>query len=454
MSKLQKLLISKQSLVSPKGMVVSVPTRNRWFKKGGDGSLPNRSGKYRRDGKIPANWRTVNWNIPQIPSAWKPPNYDATQTIDYEREQELAKYIPGYQPKIPPHLHEDFHEEGLYQMKADTITCDGIDQLLNLTKCVIMPELLPPAVQQQVSTQEDCDVTNEQVIKIIQHAHLFDVDPRNSDKERAHKIRIQDNHRIYSKPDRYCYLVSNELIRLCNMKSLEAQSLVFYDRLLLEKVLSTASFVRENTMKEGEFCHPDVASRWRVSLESQPDLQLMSKSPLGVFDGDVSATEDVPLPNIYPLLPVTDFPQTHQYQFSSATGLSSKFSKPHMHTIVIHNLTELGFAEFQANMYQQLYAILHAKAVEMYGAEPQDLPQPITGQCIGHDSRQFNFMFLQLNTTNLNSEQGVKNMLWSNTEPLEMYKECSHRTWRNPQYIEEYNPEVFKIFSSCWLNEQ
>ena len=117
MSKLPKILITtKGSLISPKAAVVSVPTRNRWFKKGGDGSLPNRSGKYRRDGKIPANWRTVNWNIPQIPSAWKPTNYEAAQHIDYEREKELAKYIPGYKPRVPPHLDEDFHEEPLYQV--------------------------------------------------------------------------------------------------------------------------------------------------------------------------------------------------------------------------------------------------------------------------------------------------------------------------------------------------
>ena len=239
MSKLQRLLHNNPCFISVKP-VVSVPLRTRWFKKGGDGMLPKR----RRDGKIPPNWRTVNWNIPQIPSAWKPKDWKASQEIDYEREQELAKYIPGYQPKIPPHLHEDFHEEALYEVSTNTIVCDGMPQALNLTKCVRMDDSLPNSIQKIVTEHsEDCLDTDESVIKIIQHAHLFDVDPRNLDKENIYKHRIQDNRRIYSKPDRYCYLMSNELIRLCDIRSLEINEL-YFDRTLLENVNSTACFVR------------------------------------------------------------------------------------------------------------------------------------------------------------------------------------------------------------------
>ena len=37
----------------------------------------------------------MNFNPAQIPSAWIPKDWDDKQRIDYNREQELAKYIPG-----------------------------------------------------------------------------------------------------------------------------------------------------------------------------------------------------------------------------------------------------------------------------------------------------------------------------------------------------------------------
>ena len=42
---------------------------------------------------------------------------------------------------------------------------------------------------------------------------------------------------------------------------------------------------------------------------------------------------------------------------------------------------------------------------------PQDLPKPIAAQCLASDGRLFQFMCLQLNTTKLDSDDGIKNMV-------------------------------------------
>jgi len=33
-----------------------------------------------------------------------------------------------------------------------------------------------------------------------------------------------------------------------------------------------------------------------------------------------------------------------------------------------------------------------------------------------------------------------------------MYSECSHTTWKSPDYYLDYNPDVFKLLQGFWLN--
>ena len=39
-----------------------------------------------------------------------------------------------------------------------------------------------------------------------------------------------------------------------------------------------------------------------------------------------------------------------------------------------------------------------------------------------------------------------------NMSSLSMYSQCSHTTWKSPDYYLDYNPEVFKLFQGFWLN--
>ena len=37
-------------------------------------------------------------------------------------------------------------------------------------------------------------------------------------------------------------------------------------------------------------------------------------------------------------------------------------------------------------------------------------------------------------------------------KPFAMYSECSHLTWKSPDYYLDYNPEVFKLLQGFWLD--
>jgi len=46
-----------------------------------------------------------------------------------------------------------------------------------------------------------------------------------------------------------------------------------------------------------------------------------------------------------------------------------------------------------------------------FQSTPQDLPEPLSAQCLASDGRVFQFMCLQLNTTKLDTDDGIKNMV-------------------------------------------
>ena len=46
------------------------------------------------------------------------------------------------------------------------------------------------------------------------------------------------------------------------------------------------------------------------------------------------------------------------------------------------------------------------------------MEQPIVVQSVGTDGRVFRFLVLQLNTTDLASSEGVKNLVWTDSDQL------------------------------------
>ena len=89
---------------------------------------------------------------------------------------------------------------------------------------------------------------------------------------------------------------------------------------------------------------------------------------------------------------------------------------------------------------------------DCFQCDVKTLPEPITTQCIGTNGEMYSFMCFQLNTLNLDSGDGIKNMAWFDSDNVMYQKILPKRAMlRNTKY-EDYDPEVFKKFLAFYVN--
>jgi hypothetical protein len=96
----------------------------------------------------------------------------------------------------------------------------------------------------------------------------------------------------------------------------------------------------------------------------------------------------------------------------------------------------------------------------LYGESVQgDLASPVVIQAIATNGFNFNLITFQLNTVDLASTDGIKNIAWVDSGPENNIRE----DWRpntnatkfceqKPYVLKEYNPEVFKKVLAIYLN--
>lgn len=85
------------------------------------------------------------------------------------------------------------------------------------------------------------------------------------------------------------------------------------------------------------------------------------------------------------------------------------------------------------------------------------LEQPVVVQSVGTDGRVFQFLVLQLNTTQLASNEGVKNLVWVDSDQL-LYQHFWCRPVIKKKVVMEpvgptgFQPETFRKFLALYLH--
>lgn len=74
---------------------------------------------------------------------------------------------------------------------------------------------------------------------------------------------------------------------------------------------------------------------------------------------------------------------------------------------------------------------------------------PVVVQCIHTDGKDFQFAVFQLNTLDIDSLDGLKNILWM-TPKIQLFDSCSYIKGK-PELI-GYNPDVFKRWLAFYIN--
>ena len=99
---------------------------------------------------------------------------------------------------------------------------------------------------------------------------------------------------------------------------------------------------------------------------------------------------------------------------------------------------------------------LNDEVIPIFPSPPQPdvttLPEPISIQCVLTDGARFLFSCYQLNTADLTSTDGIKNIAWFDAAANMYHKILPKRAMlRNSKY-EDYDPEVFRTFLGFYIN--
>ncbi|XP_044527749.1 39S ribosomal protein L37, mitochondrial [Gracilinanus agilis] len=358
----------------------------------------------------------------------------------------LQYYKPGLaRPVFPPwergwddprrrrHVPRDSHPlrrlELCHVMHQSCRLLEGVKQALWLTKSKLiegLPQRILSLAQEPANHIENQD---EQVQKAIWHARLW--------------------HSTEDIPKRetYCPIMVDNLLQLCKTKIPQYPALT--RRIQAKDYMLSASWRRESTF---------------LQIRGLNGTRLSAREPLAPIASpeEVQATESHVLDTFYPIAPTINLQECDIYDVRNDTGFHEGYPYLHPHTVYFMESANRRRARFRpeqlrAKMIMFAFGNALAQARALYGEEARPLEQPLVVQSVGTDGRNFQFLVFQLNTTDLASSEGVKNLIWMDSDQL-LYQHfrclpvIKKKVVVEPPGIIDYQPETFRKFFALYLH--
>uniref|UniRef100_A0A8C3ACU0 Large ribosomal subunit protein mL37 n=1 Tax=Cyclopterus lumpus TaxID=8103 RepID=A0A8C3ACU0_CYCLU len=337
---------------------------------------------------------------------------------------------PRYYKAPPAHEMPLFKEKPCFVYNQRTSALEGVRQALWLTKTKLIPGLPPQLLSLTESPANQIPDQDERVQNAIKHARFWDTTQERPGKEK------------------YSNTLLFNLLHLC--ATLQSSHPGIGRRILSEKYSLAA------TWKRGE----DL-----FQIRGQNGLLQNCMDPLPEVSGkqEVGHTADQVLETLYPVSPTIDLQQVHMYKEQlNCTGFRDDYPYPHAHTLYFLDgadaTCKLRPEQFRAKMLMFAFGNALVRAHKLYGSQPQRvLDRPITVQAVGTNGRIFQFLVLQLNTTDLSGDDGIKNQVWLD-ENVELYDFAKVRPLikkkqvKVPAGLAGYKPEVFSKFLALYLH--
>lgn len=314
----------------------------------------------------------------------------------------------------------------------------GEKQAQILTKTLLIEEL-PENVQKIAKNVEISTETEIQLKNSILHAHLFDAHQEKlairKNPEKPMWVYPRDWGITDQRKNRY---ITDKLLQCCEKLS---DSSITSQR----KVLNNALFVVPFE-SDGNF----------FQFQKTAECFIVSKEPLKTIE-NVSAAETA-LPDIHPLSSNISIDKENIYQNKNIYPIPKGRNFEHPHTAFVHytpldvkniTLESVTKDQIESRNLLKAFTIAAAKAQSIYGADVQDLPQPITVQCVQVHINKFYFGVYQLNTLNLQSDNGPKNY-WFKAPPMHLYTNCEYQESR--PMLQNYNNDVLRHTLAFYQN--
>nr|XP_054760260.1 39S ribosomal protein L37, mitochondrial-like [Lytechinus pictus] len=321
-------------------------------------------------------------------------------------KEKIADYHPRYMNRVEMNVNNPhYHEEKTYIFNHRCRLEEGIKQALWLTKSKLMGEgQLPERIQELAARLEFPDM-EERVLRSIRKCRQYDMQSK--------LIPVE----------RFSYTQNMDFIHLCQLMCGQYPE-------LLQRAQTDGCYVAAAWHRGNE----------QIQVRGRSGLLVSSARPLDRLASpeEVAETASHTLPDFYPLAPTIDLLTRNIYKDNhNFTGFYEGSPFPHAHTLFIHDARnwcrhKMDHLNAQGLMFAFANAISRAKL--QYGVDAAiDLEKPIVTQCIVSTGVKFTFMQVQLNTLNMDPDEGIKNMVWVD-EGNEMYS--------------DHYPVVFKIYKA------
>ncbi|XP_017891628.1 39S ribosomal protein L37, mitochondrial [Ceratina calcarata] len=326
-----------------------------------------------------------------------------------------------------------------YLMIGDLYTLqEGVQQASLLTKTVQVEDKLPKKVTDLI-TDVPCNI-DTLVERFVRSSVIYDPEqvklPKIKDPERPSWVYP----RVFGlSSTRKVHNLFKKLLQLC--ESLSGLSIAQNRFIVSDGLLST--FIE----KENRF----------LNFSTKMDIMMTSMMPLAPI-ADVNIHNELKMPNIYPLHSTAGLTKSEIYDSTDLYPINKESPLMNVHTIFVNydpskvkNLTELPVTENQihARSLTQSFTTAATYARQRFGKDVKALPEPVVVQCIQSDGQNFYFSVYQLNTLDIDGEEGIRNFWWA--EPtIKLYEFAGYK--EGQPYLDGYNSDVFKRLLAFYRN--
>ncbi|XP_077005669.1 large ribosomal subunit protein mL37 [Tamandua tetradactyla] len=388
-------------------------------------------------------WGVRSTRKPEPPPLDRVYEIPGLEPITYEGKMH---FMPGLARPVFPRWDQDWthprfrrsppiYEQPLYKDQVCHIfhhrcrLLEGVKQALWLTKSKLI-EGLPEKVLSLVDDQRNLiENQDERVLNVISHARLW--------------------HSTEDIPKRetYCPVIVDSLIQLCKSQILKHPYLA--RRISAKNYAFSTTWNRESIL---------------LQVRGSGGTRLSAKDPLPPIASreEVEATKNHVLETFYPISPTINLQECNVYDVKDDTGFREGYPFPYPHTLYFLEAANVRTRRFppdqlRAKMILFAFGSALAQARHTYGYDPKVLEQPVVVQSVGTDGRVFQFLVLQLNTTDLASNEGIKNLVWVDSDQL-LYQHFWCRPVIKKKVVVEpvgpvsFQPETFKKFLAVYLH--
>ncbi|XP_028165329.1 39S ribosomal protein L37, mitochondrial [Ostrinia furnacalis] len=366
------------------------------------------------------------------------PVEDALEFVkDKPETHERLNIVGQYELPLPlDENHPNYKEKPCYTLKNTNVLLEGISQAQVLTKTIIAEDKLPVKIEElaQIAAPK---AIHENVKKAILSANVFDCEQEKLPKIKDPARPAYNFPRILGITDRRRnQILTNRLLQLIEKSS---DTEVTQTKYVVNDVKAHTTFDKEDDLFQfQDICNILVTSNKPVKHETERDIPF------------------VEIPDLYPIKHTITLDMDHFYSETSRYPIKPTVNMRHPHTTWLHyNATEVGNlyetpvtqSQILGRSLTHAFTVASAYAKQLHGENVKDLPEPVYINCIQTDGQNYHFGVLELNTLNVDGNEGTKN-LWYCKNNMQLYGASKY--FGGMPVLENYNPKVYGYINAFY----